>query len=119
MELKSRALTLHKLHLKQGKFPHGQQRSDRWPTFRKRWLEKHGSCVVCGATKDLEVHHKFPFHLDPQGELDESNFITLCESKGDGLNCHLAVGHLGSFKSYNKHVVNDAAFWAQRIKERP
>jgi len=47
-----------------------------------------------------------PFHLDPAKELDPTNLITLCMSKKE---CHLYIGHGGSFKQYNPNVRSDAA----------
>lgn len=74
---------------------------------------------MCGGKDKLEVHHIKPFHLHPELELDPSNLIVLCESGGGGLNCHLAIGHLGSYKSFNVDVVNDSATWKKKIESRP
>ena len=105
----------HKLDKEQGK-----KRSGKWPTVRKKFLAENPACAVCGSTKGkCEVHHIHPFHLHPQLELDPTNFITLCENKNDGINCHLAFGHLGNFKSYNINVLEDAKTWNKKIKERP
>ena len=97
----------------------GKQRSPHWPAVRRAYLKKNPKCAVCGGTKKLEVHHKRPFHEDPDGELIESNLITLCENKSDGVNCHLLFGHLGNFKSYNPNVETDAVEWARKIRARP
>ncbi len=67
----------------------------------------------------MEAHHKLPFHLHPELELEDSNLIPLCEEKEDGINCHLAFGHLGNFKSFNKDVEADAGTWNEKIKNRP
>jgi 5-methylcytosine-specific restriction enzyme A len=37
----------------------------------------------------------------------------------DGVNCHLLVGHLGSFKSVNLTVREDAKAWNAKIAGRP
>lgn len=103
----------------QGKAPAGSKRSSRWPTVRKAHLAEHPECAVCGGTKKCEVHHVHPFHLKPELELDPTNLITLCESKSNGITCHLTVGHLGSYKSFNKDVKEDAATWAKKFKNRP
>jgi 5-methylcytosine-specific restriction endonuclease McrA len=102
-----------------GKIPAGSKRSGHWPTIRKEHLKKNPVCAVCGGDKMLEVHHKLPFHLDPTLELNPVNLITLCESKDNGINCHLGVGHLGNFKSYNRDIEKDEAEWNQKIKNRP
>lgn len=96
-----------------GKVPLLSKRSSRWPTVRANFLSKNNSCAACGQTDHLQVHHVKPFHLDPSKELDESNLITLCE---DEYLCHLHVGHLGSFKSENPNVREDAA--KELIKRR-
>lgn len=98
----------------------GNARSGKWPTVRRKFLAENPACAVCGSiTGKREVHHIHPFHLHPQLELDPTNFITLCENKKDGINCHLSVGHLGSFKSFNKDVIEDAKNWNLKIKNRP
>lgn len=90
-------------------------RSSRWPTVRKAWLKDHSTCAACGGTYCLQVHHKEPFHLHPEKELDMKNFITLCEcGPGDH---HLNLGHLGNWKSFNPHVEADAAQFAKRVKD--
>lgn len=102
-----------------GKVPLGSQRSSHWSTVRKQYLAAHGMCAACGGSKKLEVHHKKPFHLDPALELDPSNFITLCEAGKGGINCHLAIGHLGDFKKYNPDVEADAASWKAKRASAP
>lgn len=105
--------------LQKDKTPKGSKRSSKWPKVRQEHLAEHPKCVVCGSKEKVEVHHIQPFHLDPSLELNPSNFISLCEDKKNGLNCHLLVGHLGSFKSYNVNVVKDAAAWNNKIRTRP
>ena len=97
----------------------GNPRSGKWPTLRKKILVRNPVCAVCGGNKKLEVHHIKPFHLHRSLELDPTNLIVLCENGNDGINCHLAFGHLGSFKSFNSNVIKDAKMWAKKIKERP
>lgn len=100
----------------QGKTTVEKPRSSRWPAVRKAWLALHPVCAVCGGVKKVEVHHKEPFHLFPEKELDPKNFITLCESKGNGVNCHLFFGHLGNFKQYNDLVVSDTSAWSNKLR---
>jgi len=98
----------------------GAKRSNKWPAVRKKFLAENPACAVCGATNGKrEVHHIHPFHLHPELELDPTNFITLCENKKDGVNCHLLFGHFGNFKSVNVNVVEDSKIWNKKIKERP
>lgn len=75
------------------------KRSPSWPTVRAAHLKEHPTCWACGNDRDLEVHHVLPFHLFPHLELDPHNLLTLCETIGH--NCHLNVGHLGSWRRYN------------------
>ena len=86
-------------------------RSGKWRSVREAWLKDHPTCAACGSTKDLEVHHKKPFHLFPALELDSSNFITLCETLGK--EHHLKLGHtvngVSSWSLFNVNVVTDAA----------
>jgi 5-methylcytosine-specific restriction protein A len=95
------------------------RRSPHWPTLRNKWLQGHPVCAVCGGRKVLEVHHIKPVHLNPELELDESNLVTLCEDKNNGVNCHLLFGHLGSFLSFNPDVLQDVAQWRDKLLHRP
>jgi hypothetical protein len=113
------SIVKHLIDAAQGKHPLTAKRSSKWPTVRKHHLEQHPACEVCGGTEKLEVHHKRPFHLLPELELDPANLITLCEANHGGLNCHLAIGHLGNFKAFNPTVADDAAAWRQKIETRP
>lgn len=82
------------------------KRSDKWPTVEKHFREAHPTCAACGGKDRLNVHHCMPFHLDPSKELDPTNLITLCMGEKE---CHLHIGHGGSFKQYNPNVRRDAA----------
>lgn len=93
-------------------------RSAEWPKVRKAHLQVQPSCSVCGGDKKLNVHHIKPYHLFPQLELAPDNLVTLCEGR-HALNCHLLFGHLGNFKSWNTHVLKDAAEWFKKILRRP
>ena len=93
-------------------------RSGKWPAVRLAYLKEHPVCAVCGGNEKLEVHHKQPFHIHPELELDPTNFITLCESMKNGLNCHLLQGHLGNFKCVNVNVIADTTTWNDKIKNR-
>jgi len=112
-------IVTHLIGVAQGKHPLGTARSGHWPTVRKNHLALHPVCEVCGGSEKLEVHHIHPFHLHPDLELDPNNLATLCEANKDGVNCHLFVGHLGNFRSFNTEVLTDAAHWSDKIKRRP
>lgn len=107
----------HLIDSAQGKHPLGAARSPHWPTVRKQHLENFPTCAVCGGKVKLQVHHRRPFHLHPELELEESNLITLCEAPGR--NCHLIFGHLLNFRSFNPDVGVDAPAWNQKIAKRP
>ena len=94
-------------------------RSSKWASVRAAYLKTHNTCAVCNGTTRLDVHHKQPFHVHPELELDPTNFITLCEAGTNGINCHLLVGHLGNFKSVNLSVTEDAVLWNSKLTTRP
>lgn len=102
----------------QGKATITQKRSSKWASVRKKFLLTNNTCAACGGKKALEVHHKQPFHKNPELELKETNFVTLCESKENGVNCHLLFGHLGNFKSINVNVDEDVKIWKKKITTR-
>lgn len=81
-----------------GATTHGEPRSPQWPGVRNKFAAEHPLCECCGA-KTQEIHHKHPFHLKPELELDPDNLIALCKR------CHLLIGHLGNFQNYNPDVV--------------
>lgn len=108
-------------HLKdriKGTVPAGARRSSKWSGVRKAHLSRFPNCAVCCGTEKTEVHHVQPFHMKPELELDPSNLITLCESKKNGINCHLLQGHLGDFKCVNSAVRSDTAIWNHKIGTR-
>jgi len=88
----------------------GSRRSAGWPRVRREHLKEHPTCAACGNTKSLEVHHKIPFHIAPELELDKHNLITLCEDGPAGMNCHCLVGHRGSWREANPNVERDAEY---------
>lgn len=84
----------------------GTSRSPQWPTLEKHFKKEHPTCAACGTDKRLNVHHCLPFHIHPELELDPNNLITLCM---DTKECHLHLGHGGSFKQYCPDVRKYAA----------
>jgi len=95
----------------------GKKRSPHWPAVEHAYRKEHPVCEACGSDARLNVHHKKPFHLDPELELDPNNLITLCMGSNE---CHLLIGHGDNFKAYNRNVMNDVstvhADWS-RFKE--
>ena len=98
---------LHKEEVRDKHVGHGMERSPHWPAVQHAHLKVEPACAVCGGGLNLNVHHKKPFHLFPELELDPTNLITLCMD-GDK-DCHIKLGHGGNFKAYNPNVVEDVA----------
>ena len=92
-----------------------QGRSTRWPRVRREHLASEPRCAVCGGDKDLEVHHVVPFHVNKRLELEDANLITLCNF----LRCHLLIGHLGSWQSWNVKVRDMAKAILVAVEKRP
>ena len=92
-------------------------RSSQWAKVRKAFILKNPECAVCGKKgsflKSNEVHHCIPFSQDKSLELEMKNLITVCREH------HLFVGHLMSFRSFNKNVRIDSELWKTKIKNRP
>lgn len=78
-----------------------RDRSPHWTSVRDNYLKEHAQCAACLSKDCLQVHHVHPFHLRPDLELEPSNFIALCMGK---MECHLKIGHGGSFGTWNPHV---------------
>ena len=89
-------------------------RSGKWPTLEHNWLKVHPACAACGTTEQVAVHHKKPFHIHPELELEPTNLITLCEKHC----CHLMIGHAGDFHAFNPHVEEDAKILRKRVEQR-
>lgn len=90
-------------------------RSSQWPRVRADFVKKFPLCQLCGGKKSVEVHHKQPFHLHPELELDENNLISLCEGNKSVV-CHRFFGHLGNYKNFNSSVVEDVKIWNKKLK---
>ena len=87
------------------KIKYGKTRSPEWSSVRKKHIGLNPTCAVCGSTKKVEVHHKKPFHLHPELELDPDNLISLCEGKEfSSVICHLTFGHLGNYQDVNPDI---------------
>ena len=95
----------------------GGTRSSKWPKVREIHLERFPTCAVCGKKKDVVPHHKKPFHLHPELELDLNNLVSLCESAG--MNCHITFGHLGNFQNTNTYVEEDVVIWYNKLHKTP
>lgn len=73
------------------------KRHKDWNDKRIEKVRKTPFCEFCKGVKLLQVHHKKPFHLWPELEMEDDNLCVLCEAN----RCHVMAGHLGNYKSYN------------------
>jgi len=96
---------IHRVHSRLREKNKSKRRSPDWDKVRDAHLSLHPLCAACGGSEELQVHHIIPFHVEASMELEPSNLVTLCMGR---LNCHLHVGHGGSFRFYNPSVLKDA-----------
>jgi 5-methylcytosine-specific restriction endonuclease McrA len=89
----------------------GAARSPKWSAVRKAFVKSNPYCSACGTTRELEVHHIIPFHIDASRELDTANLLTLCSD------CHFYIGHLKDWNRYNPQVRDDALALFRRFSE--
>lgn len=62
----------------------GDYHSARWREMKRRAVEAHPFCAMCGEKERLEVHHIRSVRLHPELMFDESNMMVLCHA------CHSA-----------------------------
>jgi 5-methylcytosine-specific restriction endonuclease McrA len=89
------------------------KRHTDWIRLEKAFLYKNPRCVICKSKQRLQVHHKIPLEIDRSKELELSNLVSLCER------CHLFVGHLGLWNSWNPDVEKDIEIWKNKFNKRP
>ena len=91
---------------------YGVQRSPRWSAVEHEYLNESPYCEACDSGNrgvvHVQVHHIIPIHYcillgRPDLELDQRNFITLCEETKftKAPNHHLLIGHYDDFHSAN------------------
>jgi len=64
----------------------------------------HQRCAVCGVaatffSRNNDVHHKTPVHVDPNAATDKDNLVTMCRLH------HWLVGHLRNWRTWNRGVI--------------
>lgn len=91
-------------------------RSPKWRHVEKAHLAGHGLCEGCGSTKHLQVHHRRPFHLAPELELDPENLVTCCMDLPE---CHLRISHGDNFKAWNPNVMKHLEMSRTDPESRP
>ena len=90
-----------------------QPRSSKWPAKERQWLKDHPQCEATGSRIHLNVHHKVPFHKQPELELDDNNLVTVRRD------VHLLIGHWNNWKSYNPNIDSDLLYLKIKIDNRP
>ena len=85
-----------------------RSRSGRWPSVRRAHLLREPYCQFCGSYDNLHVHHIVPVSVNPAGELDLSNLMTLCPT------CHYVFGHLFDWSLYNDEIRADVNHWRHK-----
>jgi hypothetical protein len=88
-------------------------RSGKWSKIRNEFVTEYPKCAACNSEKMINCHHIEPFSENPERELDKNNLISLCFS------CHFIFGHLKSWISHNPNVVQDSAWYNQKMVHRP
>ena len=91
-------------------------RSPHWPAVEHAHLKSNPFCAACGGHEQVQVHHKKPFHLHPELELEPSNLITLCEKPGHC--CHYVHGHLLDWHAFNPEVEGDSRAYLKKVHNR-
>ena len=81
------------------------RRSPEWDDLRGDFLSLCPYCDACGSQENLQVHHIIPFNTRPELELSYTNLMALCMGPNE---CHLKLGHGGSFRCFNPNVIKDA-----------
>lgn len=60
-------------------------KSARWKELRKRAIEMHPYCQICGCREELQVHHIIPPRGNSELFFDERNLSVVCEA------CHRQI----------------------------
>jgi hypothetical protein len=90
----------------------GVRRNPAWERKSKAWLVGK-RCEVCGAKENLECHHRYPYHLFPEREMDSRYWHALCRKPHD---CHRLWGHFGDFKLFNPLLKELIAIWTFMVR---
>jgi hypothetical protein len=81
-------------------------RDPSWDAVRDAYLAEHKRCEACGWTLDLQVHHVMEPGEDPVLWVVGENMVALCMGPEE---CHLRIGHGGSFNCRNPMAAEHAA----------
>lgn len=101
-------MILWKHHLDRAPVDHLPHRSGSWRRLRIAFLQINPTCAACGSSRSVIPHHIIPFTVDPSLFLVIENLLPLCDPGGVDRGCHLRIGHLGSFTTWNPDAVDQA-----------
>lgn len=90
----------------------GVKRDSRWGKTRRDYLKKQPRSEISGRTDNLEVHHKVPVWVWPEGELLESNLMTVTHDE------HFMICHAYSWRHYVENIEEVAAYFQKVILNR-
>ena len=62
--------------------------TEAYRKWRKAVIARDGKCVICGTTKDLEVHHINHASYFPNERFDINNGVTLCYNDHMDFHCN-------------------------------
>lgn len=89
----------------------GKPRSPQWPKKEKEYKAAHPQCTCCGSKANLQVHHKVPYHVKPELELEDSNLMAACRY------CHFVVCHENNWSNVVTDVDKQAKFHRDRVEK--
>lgn len=93
-----------------------RRENPEWADTERAHLMLRGQCAACTGTNALFVHHIEPIEVNPRGEHDLMNLLTLCMGP---LECLLRIGCGGDWDSYNPRVVEHSTEAKVRPVFRP
>jgi hypothetical protein len=87
----------------------GVPRSPQWPKKEKEFKSAHPECSCCLSKNNLQVHHKKPYHTNPELELVDSNLMTVCRY------CHFVICHENNWSNVVVDVEHQAKNHLERV----
>ena len=70
-----------------------------WRKTRSEFLKNQPLCQMCGITRELQVHHVYPWHLFIPLRFVHDNLVTLCQP------CHFRFGHWQDWHRFNPEIL--------------
>jgi hypothetical protein len=84
-------------------------RSPKWRALQQRFVREKKCCFITRLRVDLEVHHKIPYHVRPDLELEWDNLCLLTRP------VHYLIGHHCNWAYYNQNFEEEAARLAEEV----